>query len=117
MQTLATVAAIIAAIATVAAIVLYLLRQHARAEVAALQGRVRVLEHDLARERATRQAIEARALTDATAARKAIEAERATADARVDEERRTSGASAHVSALLAEGRDADALTEALREVL
>jgi hypothetical protein len=35
----------------------------------------------------------------------------------VDEERRTSGASAHVSALLAEGRDADALTEALREVL
>jgi predicted Holliday junction resolvase-like endonuclease len=117
MQTLATVAVIIAAIATVAAIVLYLLRQHARAEVAALQGRVRVLEHDLARERATRQAIETRALADATAARKAIEAERATADARVDEERRTSGASAHVSALLAEGRDADALTEALRGVL
>ena len=44
MQTLATVAVIIAAIATVAAVVLYLLRQHARAEVAALQGRVRVLE-------------------------------------------------------------------------
>jgi hypothetical protein len=58
MQTLATVAVIVAAIATVAAIVMYLLRQHARAEVAALQGRVRVLEHDLARERATRQAIE-----------------------------------------------------------
>ena len=84
MQTLATVAAIIAAIATISAIRLHLLRQHARAEVAALQGRVRVLEHDLARERATRQAVEARALADATAARKTIEAERATADARVD---------------------------------
>ena len=53
MQTLAIAAAVVAALACVAVFVMYLLRQHARAEVAALQGRVRVLEHDLARERAT----------------------------------------------------------------